>query len=240
MDNKGHHAARALALVYPDRCIFCGKVVRPLSLCCDRCRQTIRVIKPPLCRYCGKSKKECDCKHHRHAYERVVAPFYSDDGAVHRGLLRLKRCDDPHAIDYYADQMLAVFRREFGESAPHVVTFVPVTKETKADRGYNQGQLLAEAFAKRLSVPCLPLLTKLYDTRPQKGLLAWQRSGNVLGVFDVTAREAVAGKTIVLVDDVLTTGATLDECCKMLKLYGAFRVFCVTVAIRDVKENKKE
>ena len=240
MTEKERRAAKILTLIYPERCIFCGEVIRPLTLCCEMCRRTIRVVKPPLCRYCGKSKKDCDCKRRRHIYERVIAPFYSDDGAVHKGLIRLKRRDDPRAINYYADQMLAAFRREFGQSAPHAVTFVPITADVKAERGYNQSELLAEAFAEKLSVPCFPLLRKLYETRPQKGLFAWQRSGNVLGVFDVTDREAVAGKTIVLVDDVLTTGATLDECCKMLKLYGAFRVFCVTVAIRDVKENKKE
>ena len=236
MNNLRRHTAEAVALVYPDRCIFCGKAIPPLSLCCERCRRTVRVIKPPLCRYCGKSKKECRCKHHRHAYDGVIAPFYSDRGAVHRGLVRLKRYDDPRAIDYYADQMLAAFRREFGASVPHAVTFVPITRAAQAERGYNQSELLAKALAKRLSVPCEPLLTKLYETRPQKELAAWQRSGNVLGVFDVPDRAAVAGKVLVLVDDVLTTGTTLDECSKMLKLCGALRVFCATVAIRDVKD----
>lgn len=225
-----------LSALYPDRCIFCGRVIPPLSLCCDRCRRTIRVIKPPLCRYCGKTKGKCGCKRHRHIYDSMIAPFYSDEGAVHQGLIRLKRRDDPRAIDYFADQMAATFRREFGESVPHAVTFVPITRAAREERGYNQSELLATALAKRLNVPCEPLLTKLYETKPQKELAAWQRSGNVLGVFDVPDREAVAGKVIVLVDDVLTTGATLDECCKMLKICGALRVFCAAVAIRDVKE----
>lgn len=232
MFNKIQHLwLKAIAVLFPERCIFCNTVIPSLTLCCDACREDILLIKPPLCRLCGMAKADCECRKRRHKYDRVVAPFYSD-GAVYQGILRLKRIDDPQAIAYFADQTATVIRREFAEESPSVVTAVPMLKSERYDRGYNQSELLAKAVADRLGLPYCAVLEKQYATKPQKSLSAWQRSGNVLGVYDVTDTAAVADKCVLLIDDVLTTGATTDECAKMLKLYGASRVLCATVAIR--------
>lgn len=222
---------KVAAWLFPERCIFCDEAIPALTLCCDRCRSDIEVIHPPLCVFCGMSKTDCSCKRHRHRYDRIAAPFYCD-GAIYQGILRLKRRDDPLAIDYFADQMAAVVRREFHTQQPSLITAVPMMTDAVYDRGYNQSILLAQSLAKRMNIPFRAVLTKLYATKPQKSLHAWQRAGNVLGVFDVTDGAAVCGKTVLLVDDVLTTGATTDECAKMLKLYGADCVLCVTAAIR--------
>ncbi len=222
---------KGIAALFPERCIFCNTAIPSLTLCCDTCREDILLIKPPLCRLCGMAKADCCCRKRRHKYDRVAAPFYSD-GAVYQGLLRLKRIDDPQAIAYFADQTAAVIHREFAEESPCVVTAVPMLKSEQYDRGYNQSELLAGAVAKRLGLPYRAVLVKRYATKPQKSLSAWQRSGNVLGVYDVTDTEVIANKCVLLIDDVLTTGATTDECAKMLKLYGASRVLCATVAIR--------
>ena len=86
----------------------------------------------------------------------------------------------------------------------------------------------------------MPVLTKLYDTAMQKRMTQrMRRTGNVLGVFDVT-EETVREKTLLLVDDVMTSGSTLNECAKMLKLYGAKRVLAVTLAIRKQQTKTDE
>ena len=230
---------RAVAWVFPERCIFCDKAIPSMTLCCDDCRREILLIKPPLCPYCGMSKADCECRRRRHRYDRVAAPFYSN-GAVYEGLLRLKRVDDPLAIGYFADQIAAVFRREFPEEHPRLVTTIPMMKQDRFERGYNQSELLAQAVAERLNIPYRAVMTKLYPTKPQKSLHAWQRAGNVLGVFDVVDDTDLFDSTVLLIDDVLTTGATTDECAKMLKLYGAKRVLCMTAAIRrDLKKEEK-
>ncbi len=226
---------RLIAWLFPERCIFCDRVIPSLTLCCDECRREVEIIRPPLCPYCGVSKDDCDCHRRRHRYDRVAAPFYSD-GPIYEGLLRLKRTDDPLAIGYFADQMAAVVRREFAEESLSAVVAVPMMEDAEYDRGYNQSSLLAQALAERLALSYWPILTKCYATKEQKKLSAWQRAGNVLGAFDVTDGTALADSTILLVDDVLTTGATTDECAKMLKLYGAARVLCVTAAIRRQKK----
>ncbi|MBR2405843.1 MAG: ComF family protein [Clostridia bacterium] len=229
---------RVIAWLFPERCIFCDEPIPSLTLCCEDCRRELLLIKPPLCPYCGMSKTDCNCRRRRHRYDRVAAPFYSD-GAAHEGLLRLKRIDDPQAIAYFADQMAATVRREYGEESLHVAAAVPMMTADRYERGYNQSELLAKAVAERLGIPYVAVLTKCYATQPQKALSAWERAGNVLGAYDVEQASLIVDKTVLLVDDVLTTGATTDECAKMLKLYGAARVLCVTAAIRRPKPKKQ-
>ncbi|MCD7796675.1 MAG: hypothetical protein LUG95_03415 [Clostridiales bacterium] len=83
-----------------------------------------------------------------------------------------------------------------------------------------------------------PLLVKVEHTKPQKKLSARRRKVNLYGAFDVIDKEYVEGKTILLIDDVKTTGSTLNECTKMLKIYGAKAVYCATLAIVEPKSKK--
>ena len=227
----------AVCFLFPERCIFCNEVIEPLRLCCDRCRGELATVTPPLCRYCGRSKTDCDCHRRHHPYDGVAVPFYYKD-AAQKGILRLKRYDDPKAFTFFATQMAAVIRREYPDEVFGGVCYVPMTAADKRRREYNQSALLAAEVAKRLELPLLPILKKRYETKPQKGLDRAHRSGNLLGVFDVT--DAVNGQTLLLVDDVLTTGATLSECAKMLKLAGADRVIATAIAVSAPKEKTQE
>lgn len=227
---------RLLAVFFPKRCVFCDRVVAPIYRSCVACARRISVVEPPLCAYCGQSKTQCRCDKHRRAFDRIAAPFYYES-SVRDGILRLKRYDDPDAIDYFAERMCVVTQREYGSEPIDSLVYVPMTPRALREREYNQSQLLAEALGKRLDLPVYTALVKIYDTPPQKELDLHARGGNVLGVFDVTDT-AVCGKTLLLVDDVMTTGATLHECAKMLKIYGAKRVLAVTIAVK--KEPKKE
>ncbi len=217
-----------MCFFFPQRCIFCNEVIEPHSLCCETCAATVHPIAPPLCSYCGANRKDCSCGKHHHLYKRVVAPFYYRD-AVRNGVLRLKQFDDPRAIDYFSRHMAAVLRREFPELPFDVIGYMPMTDAACRKRQYNQSELLAKAVGKKVALPVESLLKKLYETRPQKRLKLWQRKGNVLGVFDIA--RPVPGERILLVDDLLTTGASLDECCKMLLLGGAQSVTVLTIAV---------
>ena len=125
-------------------------------------------------------------------------------------------------------QLLEVVRREYGGIPFDVVTAVPLHQQEHRERGFNQAEKLGQAVAKRLHLPYGVTLRKITVTAPQKELKAVQRTGNLLGVFDVCAD--ISDKTVLLVDDVITTGATLDECAKMLKIFGAKEVYAVTAA----------
>ncbi len=148
--------------------------------------------------------------------------------------------DDPRAIQFFAEQMAAVYHREYGTEQPAVVAAIPMTRRARFERGYNQSELLARAVAQRIGVPYEDVLAKVYETPSQKSVHGWQRAGNVLGAFDVTRADGLRGKTVLLVDDVCTTGATADECAKMLKLYGVKRVLLLAATIRRTQYKPKQ
>jgi ComF family protein len=228
-----------LCFLFPERCIFCNQVIQPLQLFCEDCRETIATVRPPVCLLCGHNKDDCSCKGHRHPYDAVIAPFYYEE-SVSRGILRLKTWDDPRAIRFFSAQMAAALRREYPDLPFDGVCYVPMTKRDRRRREYNQSHLLARELSRVLQMPLYHSLVKLYETKSQKSLKRAQRSGNVLGAFDV--RGEAPGKSLLLVDDVVTTGATVSECAKMLKLAGAETITVVTIAVsapQREEENEK-
>lgn len=219
---------RLAAVFFPERCAACGEVVAVGEGLCPACRDTMPRIGVPVCPLCGLEKAWCECKRRRRHYERVVAPWYYD-GKGKDAVLRMKARGDTVAVALFAEELADTVRQYYEEISFDGVVFVPCTRRERRRRGYNPGEMVARATAKALELPLWSCLMKLMDTPSQKTLSAERRTGNLLGVFEVTD-EAVADKTLLLVDDVVTTGATLDECAKMLKIYGARAVYAATVA----------
>ena len=222
-------------LLFPHHCLLCNEILMPNQRLCADCRAHAPYILPPVCSQCGRSEDVCICGGHTHAFERCVSPFYHED-RVRDTVLRIKEEFDAVVADGFAAEMAEVIRREYGGIAFDMVTSVPLHKKDFYDRGFDQAGGLAKALTERLGLPYETVLTKLTRTEPQKELTAIRRRGNLLGVFDVTAD--VAGRTILLVDDVITTGSTLDECAKMLKIFGAREVYAVTAAAAGLKNDK--
>lgn len=126
--------------------------------------------------------------------------------------------------------MAKAVRREFSNINFDCVCFVPMTLKNKLKRGINQSELLARCIANELNIPLYQnALVKLKQNRVQHNLSRNERIMNVKGVF--TASDDVKGKTVLLVDDIKTTGATLNECSRELLKAGAGQVFCVTAVI---------
>ena len=212
---------------FPHHCFLCNEVLYPHQRMCSNCLQKAPYILPPVCPRCGRSTDECHCAKRRRHFERCVSPFYHK-GVAQSGIYTLKGEGYEVTVKGFADEMAEVVRREYGGIPFDLVTAVPLHKRERLDRGFNQAEKLGQALAKRLRLPYETVLTKMTVTAPQKTLKAVERSGNLLGVFDVCGD--VSGKTVLLVDDVITTGTTLDECAKMLKIFGAAEVYAVTAA----------
>lgn len=229
---------RLVAILFPERCVSCGEVILPGEGTCAACRVAWPTIGVPICPHCGLEKEWCDCRRRRRHYERVVASWYYD-GAAARAVMRMKENDDPLSVAYFADVLADTVHQHYEDIFFDGVVFVPATRRDYRRRGYNPGEWVARETAKRLKLPCLPYLRKIYETAPQKRLSAEQRGGNLLGVYDVT-EETLEGKTLLLIDDVVTTGATLDECAKMLKIYGAEAVYAATVAATRKQKEKED
>lgn len=216
-----------LTVLFPHHCFLCGEVILPRQKLCEECARHVPYILPPLCERCGRNEDDCTCKGHSRAYKRCVSPFYHK-GVVKSGIQSLKQNNYTAVTDGFAAEMAEVVRREYGGIAFDVITAVPMHRQDFHQRGFDQAAGLARALSRLMGVPYVPTLKKLRPTEPQKGLSAVRRQGNLLGVFDVMAD--VTGRTVLLVDDVTTTGSSLDECAKMLKIFGAEEVYAVTAA----------
>ena len=218
------------SVVFPKRCCFCSDFIYEHENICEVCSENLPWITGKICVLCGKEKADCICKKAARKYDVLAAPLYYRDMA-RRGISLFKFYNKPHAAPQIGAVMYDTLEERFSRIAFDMITYVPLGKRGIKERGYNQAKLLAGVVSSFSGIPVSDTLVKLYETTPQHELGAASRKGNVLGIFDVTCPEGIEDKTVLLIDDVCTTGATLNECAKMLMLYGARRVFCLTAAI---------
>lgn len=228
-------------VLFPRRCQLCGEVVRPDEKYCRDCRYAER-INGEICLKCAHLKTDCACskKDKKPTFNGVVAPFYFRD-SVSRAVHRFKFYGYTELADNMAREMTNRINESFCDINFDFVTFVPLSKRRYRKRGYNQAELLAQKIADRLSIPCLKSLNKIRETETQRGASAKERRVNLFGAFDLVDGFDIDGKTVLLVDDVKTTGSTLNECSEILKAYGAKAVYCSVFAVtkRKKKNDKK-
>lgn len=223
----------AASIILPDRCCLCGKPILYSSEICDECRKSAEVISYPKCSQCGKSKKDCKCKGRANFYTAVTAPF-EYRGLVRRGITAWKYNDARRNTDFFAKTVAAAVKKDFIDengAAFDFITFVPQTEKETKQRGYNQSEKLAESVGQYLKLPVCAAVRKITETKRQHDLPSHLKSGNVFGVFDCRRNINLDGKTVLLIDDIKTSGSTLNECAKMLLLSGASAVYCAAAAI---------
>ena len=220
-----------IAAILPKMCIACDKRIRESEEFCSNCFPYMKRISVPTCDVCGKSKKRCSSHNKSTNYDFICAPFYYR-GAIRAGLRLFKFGNRQNSADFFAQEMIKYLQKAHPEAKFDYITYVPMTKEQLKDRGFNQSELLAKRVAELMNVECRSdILVKLYNIEPQHNLSAMYRQGNVAGVFDVENKDLVRNKNILIIDDIKTTGYTIDECAKMLKQYDATTVGCLCAAI---------
>jgi len=208
-----------MALLYPPKCPFCGKVLdAPTPGLCPKCAKSLPYTRPEE----ERRVEGCDA---------FLAPLWYRDG-VRDGVHRLKFGGGRnHAVLFGLLMYQCLSLRWEGE--PDAVTWTPLSKKRLRQRGYDQARLLAEQVASWLDRPALPLLEKWRDTKPQSRLQdEKKRLANVSGAYRLLpgGSERCAGKHLLLVDDVVTTGGTMGECAKLLKGAGAASVVGLSLA----------
>lgn len=220
---------KLLCWFFSRRCAICGRVVALDEELCGDCRKLER-IEQPRCLYCGRAKSDCNCKDRKSEYDGITAPFYYLDNLV-TAIHNLKFNEQPLLARKMGEEMALAVKETFPDEVFDVITSVPLSKRRKNDRGYNQAELLAKSISLNLEIPYAELLRKIVNNKVQHKESARIRRINVYGVYDLVDGVDVTGKSVLLVDDVKTTGSTLNECAKMLKIYGADKVFVVTFVI---------
>lgn len=223
------------SVFFPNRCIFCGELIDPFDIYCEHCADTVPFIKGEICCHCGAEKKDCRCRKKAHYYDAVAAPLYYED-VVKNCIHRYKFRDERNLSKSLAILMADTLKERFPDVKFDYITYIPMIKRKQRARGFNQSGLLAREISKLTDIPLADgMLVKLYDTDCQHECTAIERTGNLIGAFDVDAKFDLRDKTVLLTDDIKTSGATLNECSKMLYLSGARSVICLTSAVRNSK-----
>lgn len=226
------------AFLFPKRCRYCTCVIKHNEEICRKCEDNLHEISGEICFKCGCSKEDCVCKNHKSYYEAISAPFYYD-GTASNSIKLLKFRKRTEVSDVLAEEMAKCYVNNLSEYSVDLVTFVPMHKKKRKDRGFNQSELLTRKMCDILNLPCQELLVKTDETEDQHFLDENLRKGNLLGIFSTVDEIDILDKRILLCDDIKTTGATLDECAKTLLIAGASDVICLTCAITKKKSRNR-
>jgi competence protein ComFC len=224
-------------LIYPHFCVICHTGLEDEWLCTE-CQATAQRIQPPFCHTCsrpffGAISEPFRCPHcedNAFAFDCAVSPYLAR-GAVRELIHRLKYAGQFHLRTTIANWLWAAFSDPRIAAEPFdAIVPVPLHPVRTRERGYDQVSALAEIVARRANKPLLKCLRRHRYTQTQTVLDRDTRARNLHNAFDLRKSTAVLGKRILLLDDVLTTGSTLNECAKVLRSGGAVSVRAITVA----------
>ena len=227
---QAHHLLwQMIDFVYPPRCAACGKWGERW---CSACQQKVKVISTnDLCPLCGipQSGEElcAECTTYQPVYT-ALRSWGNYEGALRTAIYRLKYHSDIGLSENLA-RPLAGLLRDLNWQID-LVTAVPLSSKRKRERGYNQAALLARWIGLSEGLPFQPnLIHRSRDTSSQVGLHAHQRRQNVADAFNAISSQAV-GRSILVIDDVTTTGATMQACAVALSTAGARQIYGLTLA----------
>ena len=220
-----------LDAIFPEgyTCELCGREIFDGSRLCVDCKEKVQFNDGATCPVCGRKTNSSvlclECKKLAPLYDRAVSPLVYKDG-VQKLILAFKE-NKPYLRTWFAE----LLQSKCGDfTVVDGICFVPMTKSAERRRGYNQSYLIAKELAKLLKLPLYKkALVKVKETPMQKSLTKREREQNLKGCFKAD-RNIVAGKSLIVVDDVLTTGATANAISSELKKRGALKVYFVTVA----------
>jgi len=222
--------AGIVALLYPPFCLCCEGPASWSEVLCAGCAERLPRIEGPTCALCGEPLGNASldlclrCGTRLRAFDLALSLGPYDEGW--RDLLRWFKFGREKAVGRWLGAKIARRVLEAGLRVD-VVTYVPMTRSEAKERGFNPSRFLARVAARRLGVREVRLLAKQRTTPPQRTLSAREREANLSDAF--CAVRSGRG-TVLLVDDLLTTGATADECARTLKEAGFDRVAVATVA----------
>ncbi len=203
---------RHIPFVFAGKCPYCGDVLEEGENECSVCRLQFYKF-----RYRRKLSDDIEC----------IAPFRYD-GSISDAIVRFKKSGCRQFAESCGEQISHLLNYAI---PPDIVTCVPMYWLDKWTRGFNHAEKIARCTARIHKLPYAALLRKKRHNQTQHKLNAEQRKQNILGVFEAVNLPQIEGKRVLIVDDVCTTGFTLEECGKMLRLAGAESILCAVAAL---------
>ena len=216
-----------LDLIFPPRCLNCNHLGKFI---CDNCLGKIIRIKEQGCPFCHKKTnggRLCAACRAKHELTGVVAYGYFHDPI-------LKQIIHPYKYEGIsaAGEVISLLLAQTIKSTAinfDIITFAPVSKRRFNERGYNQAEILAKHLSEYFEKPLFRKISKIKHTPTQVGLKRKDRLRNLEGTIVVKDSDILKGRRVIIIDDVLTTGATLDECARALRQAGARQVWGVVL-----------
>lgn len=224
-----------LNMIYPRHCPICHEILRDQKkLACPDCFRKLHPLMGARCKKCGKPvEKEAeyclDCGKYKRYFEEGRGAFLYDS-MWKNSLMRYKYFGCREYADFYAYVLYKVAERDIRRWKPDLILAVPMHPTKERIRGFNQSRLLAEGISRYSGILAdFTIVKKTQKTKSQKKLRAEERRRNLKDAFLVTA--SLDGKRILVIDDVFTTGSTMDAMAVKLKKHGAEKVFFLTICM---------
>ena len=221
------------SLLYPRECVLCGSSIDGREIICERCCDALPALAPHRCSACGEPLEDplidlcLTCGTRARGFESFLAL-----GPYAKGwdrLIRAFKFDRERAVGHWlGDRMADCVREAEGIGPIDAVTFVPMTRSERRSRTFNQAEILARRVSQQLGLPLCKLLVKTRRTSPQSHLPAHARKTNLVEAF--RAQRGQRWENVLLVDDICTTGATVEACSLALKRGGHGAVIVLTAA----------
>lgn len=223
-------------LLFPRRCPVCDRPVKPAgALICGACEGVLHTVREPVCMKCGKEltdggQEYCfDCARKRHLYDRGISLYRY--GSVRQTIYRFKYAGRREYAAYLGGEMARYMGRQILAWRPDALVPVPLHPKRLKSRGYNQALLLAKELGRQLGIPVPEnWLVRVRNTRPQKLLDGKQRQNNLKNAFKIGQND-VKLNVIVVIDDIYTTGSTMDEIAAVCRQNGVRKVYFAALSI---------
>ena len=223
--------------VFPKQCVSCGEIIDEDKDMCEKCEKLLVPIDPKRrCKFCGNDKDYCTCKS-RVFYFKSVVSVYENDGAAKNAVYRYKLSKKSHYAEFLADKVIKSIETEFEGIKFGAVTSVPTAPHSVLTRGFDHSKLLAEIIAYKIGVKYVNNILKCrFFKKSQHKSKINERFANMRNKYYFSRN--LNCKNVLLIDDIKTTGASLDACARQLLLAGAENVYCATVVTTVYKKSK--
>lgn len=224
-------------LLFPRRCPVCQDAVdEPGALICTSCSRKLKLIREPYCMKCGKplfdeEQEMCeDCIAGTHDFTRGRALFLYDE-IMKKSIYNFKYCSRREYGTFYGKMIHLYLGDMLKKWKTDAIIPVPLSKERYEKRGYNQAELIARALSLETNIPVYDrILIREKNTIPQKNLTIEERKNNLKNAFKLCVND-VKLKSIVLIDDIYTTGSTIDSCAQCFKKMGVRDIYFIVLCI---------
>jgi ComF family protein len=224
---------KLINLIFPKKCVFCGEFTGGEALC-PVCAAKYEQMKLVPCKRCGEPQSLCRCRAEKLWGKREVRArhLFAYDGEMAKSLIyKLKRKNLSSLQEFFAHELALLIRQELRRGEKYIITYAPRSKKSVREYGFDQAELLAKGASKSFRFPIEDVFERESGANTeQKKLGAAERAENAKSAFRLCEGAEIEGKTLIIIDDVTTTGSTAARLCELALSAGAAGIVFISVA----------